>query len=211
LIDVIHTHFAHEGDPRAVLELSTNRIGDDRGAFSVTYEASLASRFGITELFVQDNQSISTRRGTLRGIHLQLPPFEQGKLVRVLRGRILDVIVDARPDSPTLGHSVAIEVSAEARNQVWIPRGFGHAFCTLDDDTEVFYKVDAPWAPEAERSILWSDPALGIDWTVDTGAMTLSDKDADAPSFAEILAEIEAALNAVEPADEHQHDEQERS
>jgi dTDP-4-dehydrorhamnose 3,5-epimerase len=203
MIDVVARHFSTDSATSSldttsgVLELNTNRIGDDRGAFSVTYEAQLAATFGINELFVQDNQSVSAKRGTLRGIHLQLPPHSQGKLVRVLRGSILDVIVDARPGSPTLGQHVSIEVSAERRNQVWVPRGFGHGFCTLEDDTEVFYKVDAPWSPEAERSILWSDPTLAIDWIVDAAEMTLSDKDEDAPSFNDIVGEIEAAIEGT--------------
>lgn len=176
--------------------LTTPSFGDDRGSFTVTYERSQAEAVGLTKPFVQDNHSISAPVHTLRGIHLQLPPFAQGKLVRVLRGRILDVVVDLRPDSPTRGEHAAVELAAGSGEQLWVPAGFGHAFCTLEPDTEVFYKVDAAYAPDHERSLAWDDPALGIEWPADMTEPVLSAKDAVGSDLATILAEIDTAAEA---------------
>ncbi len=176
--------------------LTTPSFGDDRGSFTVTYERSQAEAVGLTKPFVQDNHSISAPVHTLRGIHLQLPPFAQGKLVRVLRGRILDVVVDLRPDSPTRGEHAAVELAAGSGEQLWVPAGFGHAFCTLEPDTEVFYKVDAAYAPDHERSLAWDDPALGIEWPADMTEPVLSAKDAVGSDLATILAEIDTATSA---------------
>lgn len=184
----------------AVLELETPRSSDDRGWFSVLFEVDAAAELGITRPFLQDNHSMSTRVGTVRGIHLQLPPHEQGKLVRIVSGRILDVVVDLRPDSNTLGEWIAVELSAEAGNQLWIPRGFGHGFCTLEPDTSLTYKVDNGYAPHADRSLAWNDPDVGIEWNLGTIEPTLSDKDANGVSLADIVAEIEAATTAAHEA-----------
>lgn len=173
--------------------ISTPRFGDDRGEFMVTYESDQAAALGLVEPFVQDNQSVSTHANTLRGIHLQLAPFEQGKLVRVLRGSILDVIVDLRPGSESHGEHESIELQAGSGEQLWVPRGFGHGFCTLEPDTEVFYKVDNTYNPAAERTLAWDDPTLGIEWPVDHGGPVLSDKDAVGLSFAEIVSDIDQA------------------
>lgn len=175
-----------------VLEFEITWFGDDRGSFAETFNATKAADFGLTEPFVQDNHSISAPVGTLRGLHLQLPPHAQGKLVRVLRGKIVDVVVDLRPGSPTHGQHASITVDAN-RNQVWVPRGFAHGFCTLEPDTEVAYKVDNLWAPDAERSLAWDDPTLAIDWPIGPDEVTLSGKDADGLSLAEVTAEIAAA------------------
>lgn len=183
----------HLGD---VLELSTPRFGDGRGSFAVTYELDAATALGMTEPFVQDNHSVSVPVGTLRGLHLQLAPFAQGKLVRVVRGRILDVVVDLRPGSPTRGEHAAVELDADTGNQLWVPRGFGHGFCTLDPDTEVVYKVDNTYAPGAERSLAWNDPTLGIAWPVTDQTVTLADKDRDAMSYQQIIDEIDQADRA---------------
>lgn len=176
-----------------VLELSTPRFVDDRGSFAVTFEVGVAAGLGMTEPFVQDNHSVSIPVGTLRGLHLQLPPFSQGKLVRVVRGRILDVVVDLRADSRRRGEHAAIELDAETGHQLWVPRGFAHGFCTLEPDTEVIYKVDNAYAPSAERSLAWNDPTLGIDWPVDEATVTLTPKDAAGLSLREIIDDIDAA------------------
>jgi dTDP-4-dehydrorhamnose 3,5-epimerase len=175
-----------------VLELSTPRFADDRGSFAVTFEAGAAQELGLPTVFVQDNHSVSVPVGTLRGLHLQLPPCAQGKLVRVVRGRVIDVVVDLRPGSPTRGRHAAIELDAERGNQLWVPRGFAHGFCTTEPETEVIYKVDAPYAPVAERTLAWNDPTLGIDWPVDEASVTLAAKDAAGLSLQEIIEEIDA-------------------
>ena len=133
--------------------------------------------------FVQDNMSLSVARGVVRGLHYQLPPFSQDKLVRVTRGAILDVAVDIRRSSPTFGKWVALEVSAEKWNQVLIPKGFAHGFVTLMENTEVLYKVSAPYSKEHDRSIRFDDPAIGIDWGFDVAKAQLSDKDRHAPAL----------------------------
>lgn len=178
-MDVVSRHFD------AVLEVVPPRFGDDRGFFSETYNASVAASLGINEPFVQDNQSLSRPVGTIRGLHFQADPFAQGKLVRVLRGRIMDVAVDIRPGSPTFGQHCGVELSAEAGNQLWVPTGFAHGFATLEPDTEVFYKVTNLWNREAEGAIRWNDPDLAIDWGVADGDASLSDKDHVAPLFAD--------------------------
>lgn len=160
------------------------RFEDERGFFSETYSEKALKDAGIPAPFVQDNFSLSTRKGTIRGLHFQKAPCAQAKLVRVNRGRILDVAVDIRSSSPTYGKHVAIELSRENWAQIYIPAGFAHGFCTLEDDTEVAYKTSVPYAPEAEGGILWSDPTLAIAWPVAPSDVTVSDKDARLPSFA---------------------------
>ena len=134
---------------------------------------------------MQDNQSYSKDVFTLRGLHYQEPPFAQDKLVRVLRGRILDVAVDIRRGSPSFGRWVAVELSAEAFNQLLVPVGFAHGFLTLQPDTEIFYKVSAPYSGSHDRSIRYDDPALAINWPLEGNTPVLSDKDDGAPSLAE--------------------------
>lgn len=176
-----------------VLEIETPRFGDDRGTFSVTYEIGAAAALGLTEPFVQDNHSISVPVGTLRGMHLQLEPHAQGKLVRVVKGRILDVVVDLRPGSPRRGEHASIELDADTGRQLWVPRGYAHGFCTLEPNTEVVYKVDNAYTPAAERSLLWNDPTVAIQWPIDDNELTLADKDRNGSTYDEILAEIDAA------------------
>jgi len=168
-----------------VVEISPPRFGDDRGFFSEVWKRSALEAEGIDIEWVQDNQSMSAEVGTVRGLHYQTPPYAQAKLVRVLHGSLYDVAVDIRPGSPTYGQWVGIELSAEKWNQLFIPVGFAHGFMTTAPDTEVIYKVSAPWSAEHERAILWSDPDLGIDWPALREAPILSGKDKDAPSFAE--------------------------
>ena len=165
--------------------IHTRRFEDSRGWFVETWSQAHWHAQGVAEQFVQDNHSLSKPVGTVRGIHFQRPPVAQGKLIRCARGRILDVAVDLRLGSPTYGHHVATELSAENGDQVWIPVGFGHGFVTLDADTEVMYKVTAPYAPEAEGGIRWDSPELGIDWRLPAEGPALSPKDAVLPGFAE--------------------------
>ncbi len=157
------------------------RFGDRRGFFSETYNARVLEESGIKENFVQDNHSLSADVGTIRGLHFQKPPHAQAKLVRVARGRVLDVAVDLRNGSPTYGKHVAAELSAENWAQLFIPVGFAHAFCTLEPDTEFLYKVTDYYAPESDGGVLWSDPTLGIEWPVAADKAVLSDKDARLP------------------------------
>jgi dTDP-4-dehydrorhamnose 3,5-epimerase len=169
-----------------VLVLQPRVFADARGSFTETYSRKTLANVGITDEFVQDNQSFSVKVGTVRGLHLQVQPHPQGKLVRVLRGRILDVFVDLRPGSPTLRQHGAVELSASEGTQIWVPQGFAHGFCTLEPDTEVLYKVTDFYDPASERSILWNDPALGIRWPVSAANATLSDRDRIAPPLAEL-------------------------
>ena len=163
------------------------KFGDHRGFFSETWSRKAFADAGLDLDFVQDNQSLSAPVGTLRGLHFQSPPFSQDKLVRVTRGRILDVAVDIRASSPTFGKHVAVELSAENWKQLLVPVGFAHGFVTLEPDTEVLYKVTAPYAPENDHGLAFDDPALGIDWRLPLSGLTLSDKDRKHPRLAEML------------------------
>jgi dTDP-4-dehydrorhamnose 3,5-epimerase len=163
-----------------------DRFGDDRGFFSETYSRRALAAAGIVDEFVQDNHSLSARPGTVRGLHYQAPPFAQAKLVRVTRGAVFDVAVDLRRGSPTFGRHASCTLSAEAWNQVFVPEGFAHGFCTLEPGTEVVYKVTAYYSREHDRGIRWDDPELGISWPVDSAAAVLSDKDRALPKLAEV-------------------------
>lgn len=169
-----------------VILVTPAKFGDDRGFFSETYNAQAFRAAGINATFVQDNQSLSRQKGVVRGLHFQKPPHAQGKLVRVVRGRILDVAVDIRVGSPTFGRHVSAELSADNWQQLWVPAGFAHAFCTLEADTEVVYKVTDYYAPECDAGILWNDPDLAIDWPVDAADAVLSAKDAVLPRLADL-------------------------
>ncbi|HZD04113.1 MAG TPA: dTDP-4-dehydrorhamnose 3,5-epimerase [Longimicrobiales bacterium] len=159
------------------------RFEDDRGFFSETYSRRALRSVGIEVGFVQDNHSFSRSAGTIRGLHYQAPPMAQEKLIRVMRGSVLDVAVDIRVGSPTYGTWTSVEVSAERWNQVFVPAGFAHGFCTLEPDTHVLYKVSAPWAPELEAGLAWDDPDLAIRWPP-LERYLLSDKDRALPAFA---------------------------
>lgn len=161
------------------------RFGDDRGFFSETYNNQRFKEAGIDADFVQDNHSLSAQRGTVRGLHYQAPPFAQAKLVRVLRGAILDVAVDVRAGSPTYGRWVSAELSAANGVQIFVPRGFLHGFVTLEPDTEIAYKVDNYYSRECDGAVLWNDETLGIDWGIPSAEAKLSEKDASAPRFAD--------------------------
>jgi dTDP-4-dehydrorhamnose 3,5-epimerase len=159
---------------------------DDRGFFSETYSARSLAAAGITCPFVQDNHSFSARAGTVRGLHFQIPPHAQAKLVRVVRGAVLDVAVDLRIGSPTFGRHVAAMLSADEWNMLFIPEGFAHGFCTLSAETEVVYKASRLYEPTHDRGIAWDDPSLGIDWPVDPACAIVSEKDRHLPNFSAI-------------------------
>ncbi len=166
--------------------LTPERFGDDRGFFSETYSHRTLAEAGLDLDFVQDNDSLSAEPGTVRGLHFQIPPFAQHKLVRVVRGAILDVAVDLRRGSTTRGQHVAVRISAEDWNQVLVPVGFAHGFCTLEPNTHVVYKVTSPYSPEHDKGLLWNDPALGIQWPVSAGEAVLSERDTKWPRLAEL-------------------------
>ncbi|MEH7454261.1 dTDP-4-dehydrorhamnose 3,5-epimerase [Gottfriedia acidiceleris] len=159
-------------------------FGDHRGWFMETYSAAIFKETGIDIKFVQDNQSFSAAKGTLRGLHYQLNPKAQTKLVRCTKGSIFDVAVDIRKGSPTFGKWFGIELSADNKKQLLIPKGFAHGFMTLTDDVEVQYKVDELYAPECDRGIIWNDPVIGIKWPINIKPV-LSTKDEKAPRLEE--------------------------
>ncbi|MGF1549986.1 MAG: dTDP-4-dehydrorhamnose 3,5-epimerase [Sphingomonadaceae bacterium] len=168
-----------------VLEIIPSRHGDGRGFFSEVWNHKVWAEAGVALDFVQDNHSWSAARGVLRGLHYQLPPFAQDKLVRVARGAIFDVAVDIRPGSPSYGRWTGLTVSAEKWNQILVPAGFAHGLVTLEPDTHVLYKVTAPYSAAHDRAIRYDDPAIGIDWPLPAGELTLSERDAAAPLLAD--------------------------
>ena len=171
--------------------ITPRKIGDSRGFFSETWNVRALVDAGFTAAFVQDNHAMSAEKGTLRGLHFQLAPKAQGKLVRVTRGSILDVAVDVRRSSPTFGQHVSAVLSAENWQQLWVPPGFAHGYCTLEANTEVIYKVTEYYSPAHDRGILWDDPALGIPWPVTRATAHLSDKDKIQPVLASVTALFE--------------------
>ena len=150
---------------------------DHRGFFLETYSEPLFKAAGIDDVFVQDNHSRSVQRNVIRGLHFQKPPFEQSKLVRVIRGSIFDVAVDIRRESPTYGQWLGFELSERNFDMVFIPRGFAHGFCTLEEGTEVVYKVDNVYSRDHDAGIIWNDPTVGVDWPLHGAEPILSDKD----------------------------------
>ena len=173
-------------DIAGVVAITPDRFGDSRGFFSETWSAPRFAAAGVDVTFIQDNQSLSRDRGVLRGLHCQIGPNAQGKLVRCIRGAIWDVAVDARRSSPTFGRWVGVELSSENWRQLWIPAGFLHGFCTLQPDTEVIYKVTAPYDREAERGVIWNDPTLALPWPIEPGGAVLSDKDLVLPRWTDL-------------------------
>mgnify|MGYP001267466768 CR=1 FL=1 len=156
-------------------------IADERGYFMMTYHRETFKRHGLVTHWVQENQSLS-ERGVLRGLHFQMPPYAETKLVRAIHGAILDVFVDIRTGSPTYGQWDSLELSDQNHTMAYIPRGFAHGFCVLSSAALVAYKVDAYYAPQAVAGLQWDDPAIGIRWPVD--APILSEKDRALPPFA---------------------------
>jgi len=167
---------------KGVLIIEPQVFGDTRGWFMETYSKKKTPQ--ITCDFIQDNQSYSSQKGTLRGIHFQKPPMAQAKLIRCTRGAVMDIAVDLRPESETYKQWVSVELSEENKKQIFIPRGFGHGFITLTDDVEFVYKTDNYYSAEHDASVLWSDPDIGIDWGIDNPIV--SEKDKTAPLLKEI-------------------------
>lgn len=167
------------------------RLSDTRGYFCETFRRSAFAENGISQDFIQDNQSCSERVGTVRGLHFQRPPFAQAKLVRVLRGAILDVALDLRRRSPTFGKHVSVKLDSESDEQLLVPKGFAHGFCTLEPQTTVLYKVDEVYSPEHDGGVYWADPELAIDWPVKAAEAQLSPKDRALPTFGQLASVFE--------------------
>ncbi len=178
----------NETDLPEVKLITPRRFGDKRGFFSETYNRRAFAEMGISGEFIQDNHAHSAERGTLRGLHFQAPPATQTKLLRVLRGAILDVVVDLRHGSPRFGQHVMVELTAESGQQILCPNGLAHGVLTLTPDTEIAYKVDAYYAPELDLGVRFNDPDLGIDWPLPESEMILSDKDLNQPFLRDLPA-----------------------
>lgn len=169
-----------------VVIFKPKRHGDARGFFSETYSRQTMADLGFDLDFVQDNHAFSATPGTVRGLHFQTGAWAQAKLLRVVRGAVLDVAVDIRRDSPTYGRHIAVEISADAWNQILVPVGFAHGYCTLQENTEVIYKVTNYYAPHHDEGVLWNDPDLGIAWPVDSASANVSGKDRVQPRLADL-------------------------
>ena len=163
--------------------LRPHKLEDHRGFFSETYNYKQLKNLGEELIFVQDNQSLSRDRYTLRGLHFQSPPFAQDKLIRVLRGSVLDVAVDIRKNSKTFGKHAVVKLSASEFNQILVPKGFAHGILTLEENTEIFYKVTNYYSKEHDHGIAWNDPTLKINWGVSAEEVIMSEKDRNQPSF----------------------------
>jgi dTDP-4-dehydrorhamnose 3,5-epimerase len=169
----------------AIKLLLPKKFGDHRGFFSEVYSRKGWTDIGVQTDFVQDNHSLSVEKGVLRGLHYQIAPMAQDKLVRVVQGAILDVAVDIRRDSATFGKHVTAILSAENWRQIFVPAGFAHGFVTLQPNTEVLYKVSTYYSPSHERGIRWNDPKLAIDWGIDESKAILSNRDREHPMLAD--------------------------
>jgi dTDP-4-dehydrorhamnose 3,5-epimerase len=179
--------------------IKPRRFADSRGWFSETYNREAMAALGITDLFVQDNHSQSARKGTLRGIHCQLPPRAQAKLVRCVRGAIFDVAVDLRRDSPTFGQWVSAVLTEAGGEQLYVPIGFGHGFLTLSADTEVQYKCSDTYAPETEFGVIWNDATMAIAWPLEGDEPVLSDKDLQLPPLSDFAGKFVYDGNPLAP------------
>jgi dTDP-4-dehydrorhamnose 3,5-epimerase len=166
--------------------LKPKKFGDNRGFFSEVYSVRAMADAGIADVFVQDNHSFSAERGVVRGLHYQLPPHSQVKLLRVTRGAIFDVAVDIRGGSPTYGRHFSTELSADNWCQLYVPAGFAHGFATLTTDCEVLYKVDRFYAPASDFGVLWNDPDIGIAWPITAAEAILSARDAKHPGLRDL-------------------------
>ncbi|NLS08121.1 dTDP-4-dehydrorhamnose 3,5-epimerase [Rhizobium sp. P32RR-XVIII] len=169
-----------------VVAITPPRFGDHRGYFSEVFKDAWFRENVADVTFIQDNESLSAQPGTVRGLHFQTPPFAQGKLVRCLAGRIMDVAVDIRTGSPSFGKWISWELSPENGAQLWVPAGFAHGFATLEPNSVISYKVTAPYSPQHDRGVAWNDPAIGIRWPVDEKDIVLSDKDRSLPRLADV-------------------------
>jgi dTDP-4-dehydrorhamnose 3,5-epimerase len=173
-------------DLEGPLEIRPRKIEDHRGYFSEIFRLDeFAKRTNPVE-FVQDNQSLSTRAGTIRGIHFQSHPAAQGKLVRCLAGKLFDVAVDLRKGSPTFGRGVSVLLSPDDNNQLWIPVGFGHAFCTLEPNSIISYRVTSYYSAEHDKGVAWNDPEIAVQWPESADPQTLSPKDSSQPSLRDL-------------------------
>lgn len=181
--------------------IKTRRFQDERGWFAETFSARGFAALGIDVPFVQDNHSLSRPAGTVRGLHFQAPPHAQAKLVRCVRGRIMDVAVDVRMGSPTYGQWVAAELSAENGDQLYVPVGFAHGFMTLEPDTEIVYKVSDFYDASSEGGVRWDDPDLAIAWPLAAKDALLSPKDRDMPSLADLVSPFRFAGAPLAPLD----------
>jgi dTDP-4-dehydrorhamnose 3,5-epimerase len=168
------------------LLITPTRFSDERGFVSEIYSAPRLEAYIGRVQFVQDNHSLSSAAGTIRGLHFQVPPFSQGKLVRVVRGGAYDVIVDIRVGSPTFGCYLGVELTEENWAQLWVPTGFAHGFCTLEANTEVVYKLTGVYSPAHERGIAWNDPVLDIKWPMASDKVVVSPKDQAQPSLRDL-------------------------
>lgn len=177
-------------DLPGIVLITPKKFGDNRGYFSETFRADLfLEKVGAFD-FIQDNQSLSAEAGTVRGLHFQLEPRAQGKLVRCIGGRILDVAVDIRKGSPTFGKHVKVELTAENGCQLWIPSGFAHGFCTLVPNSILSYKVTDYYSADHDRGLLWNDPEIGIDWPITANRAVLSAKDITQPGLEALDADF---------------------
>jgi len=170
-----------------VIVIEPKVFEDERGFFYESYREALFRENGVKEHFVQDNHTRSSK-GVLRGLHYQIEPMEQAKLIRVICGKIFDVVVDIRKGSKTFGQSVSVTLDADKKQMIYIPAGFAHGYCTLEDGCEVLYKVSNFYSPEHERGILWSDPSLKIEWPKLSGGTILSKKDKKYPTLQEAFS-----------------------
>ncbi|MGO4117784.1 dTDP-4-dehydrorhamnose 3,5-epimerase [Rhizobium ruizarguesonis] len=169
-----------------IVAITPPRFGDHRGYFSEVFKDAWFRENVADVTFIQDNESLSAQTGTVRGLHFQIPPFAQGKLVRCLAGRIMDVVVDIREGSPSFGKWLSQELSPENGMQLWVPAGFAHGFATLEPNSVISYKVTAPYSPQHDRGIAWNDPAIGIRWPFDERDMVSSDKDKTLPRLTDL-------------------------
>ncbi|AGS21361.1 dTDP-4-dehydrorhamnose 3,5-epimerase [Rhizobium etli] len=182
-----------------IVAITPPRFGDHRGYFSEVFKDAWFRENVADVTFIQDNESLSAQAGTVRGLHFQIPPFAQGKLVRCLAGRIMDVVVDIRVGSPSYGKWLSQELSPETGKQLWIPAGFAHGFVTIEPNSVISYKVTAPYSPPHDRGIAWNDPAIGIGWPFDEGDMVSSDKDKTLPRLADLPSHF--SYSAQQPQD----------
>jgi dTDP-4-dehydrorhamnose 3,5-epimerase len=166
-----------------VILVRVRKFADSRGHFLETFRKTDFAEMDIGCEFVQDNQAYSAQTGTIRGLHFQVPPHAQAKLVRVLRGAVYDAAVDLRRGSPSYGKWCGARLTAEGGEQIFVPAGFAHGYCTLEPDTLVAYKVDNYYAPQSEAGLIWNDPAIGVDWSIPPQSVLVSDKDGKLPSF----------------------------
>lgn len=182
-----------------IVAITPPRFGDHRGYFSEVFKDGWFRENVADVTFIQDNESLSAQPGTIRGLHFQIPPFAQGKLVRCLAGRIMDVVVDIREGSPSFGKWLSQELSPENGMQLWVPAGFAHGFATLEPNSVISYKVTAPYSPQHDRGIAWNDPVIGIRWPFDERDMVLSDKDKTLPRLADLPSDF--SYSAQQPKD----------